>query len=263
MRSNHRYMQQISIKYTSTLALLQSLVNQQTLTTLIICWSRKVFFTQLLTQILQFNQNQSSLQEIPSSQPDDSDEEPDEEPDEDTQPTPHHPFLTPTLKLLAASSHIQLIYCPTVPTLRAYLSSISCTPTSATRPSTKQNLLILDLLSLHHATSENTLQGLSRTFSTAVSAAHRMHSHLTLLECKDITDHSNPHRGSQLWNQEVPLLSGSVKIGADGARWAGRSITVRKIARRWFTFEDQSGTMKPDRAGQLEGRESDVDEMLI
>ena len=252
-------MQRISTKYTYTLALIQSLVNQQTPTTLIICWSRKVFFTQLLTQILQFNQNQSSVQEIPSSQPEDSNEEPDEEP----HPAARHPFLTPTLKLLAASSHIQLIYCPTVPTLRAYLSSISCTPISTTNPSTKRTLLILDLLSLHHATSENTLQGLSRTFSTAVSAAHRTHSHLTLLECKVITDPSNPHRGSQLWDQEVPLLSGSVKIGADGARWAGRSITIRKIARRWFTFEDESGTMKPDRAGQLEGRESDVDEMLI
>ena len=250
-------MQQISTKYEYCLELLETLVNQQhapSSTTLIICWERNDFSNQLLAQTLQANREQS-LAEVPSSQPD---EEGAEGGNRKTDRTPQHAFLTPTLRLLAASKHVNLVFCPTVPMLRAYLASLI--GIYNLNPSVIAQLVILDLLALHHGTSEFTLQGLSRTFASAVSAAHRTHSHLTLVECKDMTDPMNPHRGPRLWNQEVPLLSGSVKIGQEGARWAGRSFTIRKIAGRWFTFEDQ---MHQGSKMAVRVREDDVDEMLI
>lgn len=145
-----------------------------------------------------------------------------------------HSFMVPTLRLIAASRAINLIYCPTIPVLRAWLSGHGTEPASlaADRP----QVVILDLLALHHGTSEFTVQGLSRTLATAVSAAQSSGSDLTLAECKDIEDPSNPDRGRRLWDAQLPLLSGSVKIGLERSRWAGQPITARRVASRWFRF---------------------------
>lgn len=161
-------------------------------------------------------------------------------------------FLTPTLRLLAASRAISLTYCPTIPTLRAWLSTYSARRDM--QDADAPHLVIVDLLALHHGTSEFTLQGLSRTLAAAVSAAQATRSHLTLTECKDVRDPSNPDRGARLWDRELPLLSASVKIGQEGSRWVGRSVTVRKIAARWFTFESPEQQLRPD---------ENQDEMLI
>lgn len=151
-------------------------------------------------------------------------------------------FMTPALRLLAASRAVNMIYCPTIPVLRAWLSTYTARADSASHSSTGgSHLIIVDALALHHGTSEFTLQGISRTLAAAVSAAHGAKSRLTLVECKDIQDPSNPDRGSRLWDQQMPLLNGSVKIGLERSRWAGQSMTVRKIAGRWFSFEDPRG----------------------
>ena len=126
----------------------------------------------------------------------------------------------------------------------------------------QRQLLVLDMLALHHGTLEFTLQGLSRTLATAVSAAHRSHSDLTVIECQDIHDPTNPNRGTRLWDAQVPLLSGSVKIRLEGSRWAGRAMTIRKIASRWFTFEK----IKRAKCEPVKARteiEDSEDEMLI
>jgi hypothetical protein len=256
-------MQQISTKCTYSLELLEDLLKSgqrySLHTTVIICWERPDFFNRLLQQISQAREQQH-LREIPPSQH--AAAEITEERDAGHNRHLEHTFLTPTLQLLASSKAIKLAYCPTVPSLRAYLSSYPPLHASDARNGSRfPRILILDLLALHHGTSEFTLQGLSRTFASAVSAALRSQSALTLTECKDINDPSNPHRGSRLWNAEVPLLSGSVKIGQEGAKWAGRSITIQKIAARLFTFEDHNDPNS--RVLIEEANNHDDEEMLI
>lgn len=253
-------MQHISTKYSYGLELLEDLINTQSTsdsTTLIVCWERSDFLNQLLTQILQSNQD-PAVQQVPSSLPSEVEDDGETGRREAHQPW-EHSFLTPTLKLLASSKHIKLRFCPTVPTLRAYLAS-SIAPKEP-RTSTRPPLLILDLLALHHGTSEFTLQGLSRTFASAVSAAFRTYSDLTLVECKDANDPTNPHRGPRMWNQEVPLLNASIKLSQEGAKWAGRGVTIRKIAGRWLTFEGCNE--QPSRVSIRPLKEEEVDEMLI
>lgn len=247
-------MQRISTEHVYILGLLEQLVNRKEheSTILIICWSRKDFFTQLFQQPLQRN---DGFHAVPSSQQS-------EETTSDGGLSGRHLFLTPSLQLLASSRSVKLAFCPSVPTLRAYLSAFLTNNVSDPLPQqASPRLLVLDLLALHHGTSEFTLQGLSRSFASAVSAAHRTHLSLTLLECKDINDPSNPARGPSLWNAQVPLLSGSVKIAQEGVRWAGRSISIRSIAARWFTFEDNTQSETDSRMGLM--KQEDADEMLI
>lgn len=152
----------------------------------------------------------------------------------------HHPLLSPTLHLLNTSQHINLVFCPSITVLRGYLSS--CVSSSQPQPAKCGRMIVLNLLALHHDTSEFTLQGLSQTFATAVSAAHRTRRPLQLVECKDAVDPSNPNRGSALWDAEVRLLSGAVKVGeaAAAANWGQRSVSVRRIVSRWFELQAHS-----------------------
>ena len=247
-------MQQISTRYTYSLELLKQLIKQQSRqTTLIICWEHTEFFNQILSQLSQ-PQIRTLPPEIASSQHSDAGLN-DEENESD------RALVTPTLQLLSRSRSIKLIYCPTVPILRAYLASFSTIFSSNTATSSAPQLIILDLLALQQGTSEFTLQGLSQTFAAAVSAAYQTQSDLTLVECKDNNDPTDPHRGSRLWNAQVPLLSGSVKLGQDGTRWAGRSIIVLKIASRWFTIEQDQE--QSDRAAAKTVVKQEDDEMLI
>lgn len=63
---------------------------------------------------------------------------------------------------------------------------------------------------------------------------------LRLVECKNFHDLDDPNRGYSLWDTQVPLLSGSVRLGGNGADWAGRAISVKMIASRWFEFEERT-----------------------
>jgi hypothetical protein len=193
--------------------------------TLIVCSSRLAFFHQIAQQVQHQSQNATDAEAEPPVDAEQIDSESDHVPKA-------HPFERAALSLLAASRDIRLVYCPTIPLLRGYLAS-RCVDTYS--PSTGiAHMIILDLLALHHGTSEFTLQGLGRTLATAVSAAHRAKCHLSLVECKDNSDPDNPDRGAVLWDRQVPLLSASVKIGLEGSRWAGRGIAIAHLASRWF-----------------------------
>lgn len=230
----------VSTKYDYYIELLEELTCKQrcTTTNVVICLPRADFLRQAALQA----QHQSEAATEGATEP-----QFDRPQQVHGQRSHGHSFLVPTLRLLAVSTAINLIYCPTIPALRAWLSSNHAGP--SVQNADGSHLVIVDLLALHHGTSEFTLQGLSRTLAAAVSAAQGTRSHLTLTECKDIRDPSNPDRGSRLWDKQLPLLSGSVKIGAEGSRWVGRSITVRKIAARWFTFE----SLGQDHGGENRG----------
>lgn len=244
----------VSFKHEYSLELLESLLDprsSQIRTRLIICAEKKDFISQLLQQIIK---QISRVDRINNNAARST--EGDRGSDED-QFQLDHAFLTPTLSLLATSKSIQLAFCPTLPALRAYLSTSMLDSAQAAASEKPARLVVLDLLSLHHGTSEFTVQGLSRTFATLVSSSHQSCCTLTLVECRDINDPSNPAHGSVLWDSQVPLLSGSVKIGQEGTRWAGRSITIRRFAARWLSFEVFS--TEPS----LEVQAEDADEMLL
>lgn len=58
-----------------------------------------------------------------------------------------------------------------------------------------------------------------------------------LLECTDENDALGTGGPSSPWNAEVPLLSGSIKIGDAGQGWARRTVSINRFAGRWFDFE--------------------------
>ena len=151
----------------------------------------------------------------------------------------NHPLLIPTIAQLDASRSVQLAFCPTTSVLRAYLSTLPPRAHKAT-------IIILDLISLHHSTSEFSVQGLSRTLALAVSAAtSRRAQRLRLVECADPADPTNPAAGYALWDAQVPLLSASVKIRGEGVNWASRSNSVRRVVTRWFRFEAARENARP------------------
>ncbi|KIX08301.1 uncharacterized protein Z518_02957 [Rhinocladiella mackenziei CBS 650.93] len=227
-------MNYITTQYAHALELLEDLVKQDppVQTDLVVCSTKEEF----LTQILPLLHAQSDELRQPSRHPEDGDGS---ETDETRPSGAGHIFLAQPLHLLHASRFIKLVFTPTITALHGYLAVHKPKPASfyPTSSSSDGQLVILNLLNLHHGTSEFTLQGLSQTFATAVSAAHRTNQQLRLVECRDISDPSNPNRGSALWRAEVPLLNASIKIGDGGAAWGRRTISAMKVASRWFNVQ--------------------------
>lgn len=234
--------------FTFATEVLESLVNHGSPqgTTLVICSTRNAFLRQIAPTLLA-----PQAQEIPASQESlDEDEEP-----QDLLP---HRFLIPTLGLLAATRAVKIAFCPTVKSLRAWLSTyIVSTGTSFAHDiDARRTLIVLDLVLLHRDTSEFSVQGLSRTLACAVEVAARNGMDLQLVECKDFHDVHDSPRGYALWAAQVPLLSGSVRLGGDGVNWAGRAISIRTVASRWFRFEE-----RPEAARDI--LEAEDEEMLV
>ncbi|RMD45114.1 hypothetical protein DV735_g118, partial [Chaetothyriales sp. CBS 134920] len=207
-------MPQVTVEFDWAIDLLGFLVRDtpHLPTTLVVCSSKQDFSTELLGQIrAQEKQATARATALSSS------------------------VLTPTLGLLAASQSVKIVYCPSLPVLRAYLAKYT-----ASTDAYQHRLEVLDLIALHHGTSEFTLQGISRTLASLVSAACHSRADLRLVECCSVDDPANPFRGPRLWEAEVPLLSGSIKMGEEASRWGRRGISVRKIASRWFSFQERS-----------------------
>ncbi len=194
-------------------------------TTLIICSSKKQF----LQQLIPFLSAPQPTEAVAS------DVDVDAEAEEKHQSERPHSLLEPTLLLMSVSKATKLAFCPTINTLRAYLSSLATLDQTKSPP--QASLIIVDLILLHHATSEYSVQGLMRSLASAVEAATRNQADLQLCECRDVHDLENPDRGPRLWDAQVPLLSGSVRLRGEDAGWLGRMISVRAIVRRWFDFE--------------------------
>lgn len=190
---------------------------------LIICSTKQQFLEQLIPV---FSAHQPAQAVAPGER---------DQAEETSESLQTHPLLDPTLRLISISKAVRLAFCPTINTLRAYLSTF--TALASTEPHPRSSLLILDLILLHHATSEFCVQGLMRSLASAVEAAARNCMDLQLCECKDVHDIQNPACGPKLWDAQVPLLSGSVRLRGEHIGWAGRMISVRSIAGRYFEFE--------------------------
>ena len=159
-----------------------------------------------------------------------------------------HDLLTKTIGLLARSSKIQLAFCPSLESLRAYLAVFDPAVGAATGNKTlshdRQLLVVLDMMALHMTTSEFSAQGLSRTLASAVEASSRVGMDLRLYECMDALDSSSAARGRKLWDANVPILNGSVRMRMDQSTLGGRGVTVRRVAERWLEFDQNHRTGK-------------------
>ena len=257
LEDTHESMKRTISHYDVVLDLLQDLIQAAIPTNLVIASSKADFLQQLVSALLS-SQATSETLEIPSSQDDDHivDQHSPSEP-------AIHPLLIPTLHQLATSKQIHLAFCPTIDSLRAYLASHAVPPSHIDGQPPALQVVLLNAIGLHHGTSEFSLQGLSRTLALAVSsAAARRALHLKLIELADIDDPTNPAYGHRLWDAQVPLLNGSVRLAGEGASWAGRVIKVRMVAGRWFEFEK---SQPPDNVPEENKRPVDkaTEEMLV
>lgn len=212
--------------------LIEEICDRGTATTLIACCSRSYF----LKQLVEYTRPSSIAVSDPAERHP-SDEPPETEPEEEfiSRPPRQNPLLQPTLKLIAASSKVNLAFCPTIPTFRAYLSTLLVR--TAAEDAQTSRIVIMNILALHRDTSEFTLQGLSRSFSLIASINGLLKDRVELVECADVHVEASNLTLSQPWDVEVPLLSGSIKIGEAGQGWASRKVSVKEFANRWFNFE--------------------------
>lgn len=101
-------------------------------------------------------------------------------------------------------------------------------------------LAVLDLLALHIPTSEFSAQGLSRTLAMTVEVSARERMDLVLCECQNAVDPASRETGGRLWYEHVPILNGSVRMGGEDSSWGGRGVPVKRVAERWFQFNDNN-----------------------
>jgi hypothetical protein len=152
-------------------------------------------------------------------------------------------LIVPTLRQVAASRHISLVFVDTVSHLRAYLATFP--PEIEKRPP-EQNIngspkgpliVVYGLLGLHRHTSEWSAQGLGNSAAVLVEAGWGQK--VVILERRDEGD-----REQKLWEERLPILNGSARrAGVEGedAVWSGRTVEVARILGRWFTFEGDLG----------------------
>ncbi|KAI9713048.1 MAG: hypothetical protein M1820_001033 [Bogoriella megaspora] len=182
------------------------------------------------------------------------------------------PLLTPTLELLKSSQTVQLVFCPTLQTLHAWL----CSRLSIMKPNHTggnddgvpgltdhgifqgQLLVIIDVVILHRNTSSFSAQGLGRTFAAMVDSAFHLRRQLVIAECfepepqepalaasEDESEHTSTVAGhnhdaiqEKPWNEDVSILNVTTKsFGAGERGWMGRTVKIGQIVARWCTFK--------------------------
>ncbi|KAL8760929.1 MAG: hypothetical protein Q9184_002897 [Pyrenodesmia sp. 2 TL-2023] len=157
-----------------------------------------------------------------------------------------HPILLPTIHQLANSRTNEIAFAPTLPHLRAYLASYTPTRPS-TPPSTAFDksgsrvamLVVYGLLNLHRATTEYSVQGLSRTLAVAAEAANTWGMRLTLVEAPEPpgTPFNEPVMGAETansqnpWAEQLPLLNSILTLSNDRA-WVSRTVDVGAVVAR-------------------------------
>ena len=186
--------------------------NEAHSTTLLVCSTREHFLEQLVAAILS--------------------------PAEGNAASEGPQFLTKTIGLLSQSSKIKLVFCPSLENLRAYISVLSM---ASTKPQSNRRPLlgVLNPLALHRSTSEFSAQGLSRTLAAAVEVTAKQGVDLVLCECLDAMDGTDGGREA-LWSVQVPLLNQTARFGAEESTGRGGNVTVKRVAQRWFEFNEDN-----------------------
>jgi len=247
----------------SALEMLDFIINNHTSpTTLIMCSTREAFIQELLS--MDTRNSSTNTDEHLSDQQYTATETPEIDP-------PLKYLLQPTLHLLSGTRSINLAFCPDVPHLLAYLTLLSNRDTATSPPGVGQTesegkipiLAILNPIGLYRSTSSFSVQGLNRFFACAVETAVVLDRKLVMTECvdpssrgdesdedeemrdgaEDRDDQGQRKKKSNSWDEEVSMLNVTTKtFGAGNRGWAGRTVSVRRIAGRWCRFE----TLKRD-----------------
>lgn len=171
-------------------------------------------------------------------------------------------LLNPTLHSLTTTRHVKLAFCASVQALLAYLTAYDRPGyVHVDESEGRDRIVMVNPLTLHKPTSSFSAQGLSRTFAAAVETALRTGAVLHVVECEGSQQGHGEHIGDNAavtdgedeghttaeqdpWDQDVSILNVSArKFGsAAGERaWAGRTVKARRIAARWFRFQDLAG----------------------
>lgn len=173
-------------------------------------------------------------------------------------------LIAPTLFNLSTTQHIRLAFCPSVQTLLAYLTAYGGrrkTERVVGGSEGRERLVLVNPLALHASTTSFSAQGLSRTFAAATEAALDAGAVLNMVECQGKRRRSAEHedkdededadmvegdeQGSVTageedpWDQELSILNVSARrFGSNSSdrAWAGRTVTARRVAGRWFHF---------------------------
>jgi hypothetical protein len=168
-------------------------------------------------------------------------------------------LLVPSLHNLFTTRHVRLAFCPSVQALLAYLTAYGQPAAGSMDEITgKERVLLVNPLALHAPTPSFSAQGLSRCFATAADMALKTGVQLQVVECEgsygpcvapaeeDVemeTAHETRHRTTigDAWEQEVSILNVSARrfgSGSNERAWAGRTVKAKRIAARWFHFDE-------------------------
>lgn len=179
-------------------------------------------------------------------------------------------WTTPTLRMLSTSRVINVVFCPDITHLRAYLATHPqrlkqrIASDASMQDDSRHFLTTLNPIRVHRPTSAFSAQGLNRTFSAAVEAAYQSRSQLVITECgteapapatddEDSWQHDADERRTEersasqsIWDEQVSILNVTTKsFGAGERGWVGRTVKLRTIAERWCTFEKLPSRIEP------------------
>jgi hypothetical protein len=184
----------------------------------------------------------------------------------------HHPgtgqdgyvqdMVSPSLHNLLTTQHVKLAFCASVQALLAYLTAYGQNvPAHNVEQGTRARLVLVNPLALHASTMSFSAQGLSRSFAAATETALKLGAMLQMVECPVEGDATEPEAGGDdldmesgeqdnctdpsaeedPWEQEVSILNVSARrfgSNSDERAWAGRTVKAKRIAARWFRFQE-------------------------
>lgn len=214
-------------------------------TTVVVCSTRERFLEQLIASV-QSQLQEDEHQQVPENEPSTLLEA--DQPSPLTLPTSAQALLSNTIGSIASSQRVKLAFCPSLAHLRAYLSTFQLRPSHGSIDPKKQDdipekstMAILDSLAVHYMSTQFSAQGLSQTLALAIETVARTDSTILLCECNDAVNPGDRDHGPRLWDLHIPLLNGGT-IRSDHERasssWSGRHVLVRRVAQRWFKFEE-------------------------
>lgn len=158
-----------------------------------------------------------------------------------------HPLIVPIIHQVAASKTISVAFAPSLPHLRAYLASYTqirhSLPESPILAKPGQHgpmLAVYGMINLHRATTEYSVQGLSRSLAIAAEIADTWGMRLLVVEdsgdWESLAVEDVPGADSETlkdsWMEQVPLLNSST-IQSDDRIWAGRTVEIRAVLEKW------------------------------
>lgn len=187
---------------------IQSLLDRNQKALLIVCAARDEFLHDLAAECSEQGLEEDRSEGIGQQQNDSS-------------------ILQPTIKFIARSKHVKVVYTPSLLHLRAFLAAL------AFMENPGEVLAILNLVHLHVSTSEHSAQGISRTLALAAEAAASSRTQLQILEIKNTQQYAGEEQDYSAWRDRIPILNGSVRSAGDDRLWASRTIEVGAVLSKW------------------------------